>query len=91
MLPKSYGLIIEDSKTFLFEFDILCKSYDYIIYSHKMKLSTSSLKEASLRWFMLLGANAIRYWDAMKNIFLAKYKEYYMGDDIKGDDILKMS
>ena len=58
-LPKFYGLIIEDPKTFLFEFDILCKSYDYTTNTHKLKLFPSTLKEATLRWFMRLGANAI--------------------------------
>lgn len=27
-LPKFYGLVTEDPDTFLFEFDILCRSYD---------------------------------------------------------------
>ena len=29
-LPNFYGLPSEDPDTFLFEFDVLCRSYDYI-------------------------------------------------------------
>ena len=47
-LPKFYGLIIEDPKTFLFEFDILYRIYEYTIDAHKLKLFPSTLKEASL-------------------------------------------
>ena len=47
-LPKFYGLITEDPKTFLFEFDILCRSYGYTTNSHNLKLFPSTLKDASL-------------------------------------------
>lgn len=30
-LPHFYGLVSEDPNTFLFEFDILCRSMDYSI------------------------------------------------------------
>ena len=90
-LPKFYGLLTEDPKTFLFEFDILCWSYDYTTDAHKLKLFPSTLKEATLRWFMGLGANVVADWDAMHTLFLTKYKEYYRGQDLKGDDIFKMS
>ena len=56
-LPKFYGLAIEDPDTFLFEFDILCHSFDYNIDAHKLNLFPATLKELALRWFMGLGAN----------------------------------
>ena len=90
-MPKFYGLIIEDLENFLFEFDILCWSYDYTIDSHKLKLFPSTLKEATLRWFMSLVANAVIDWIAMSNLFLNKYKEYFQGHDLKEDGMFKMS
>ena len=91
ILPKFYGLITEDPKTFLFEFDILFQSYDYTTNAHKLKLFPSTLKEAALRWFMSLGASDVPDWQTMSNLFLAKYKDYCWGHDLKGDDIFKMS
>ena len=32
-LPNFYGLPSEDPDTFFFEFDVLCRSYDYIDYA----------------------------------------------------------
>ena len=57
-LPKLYGLATEDPDTFLFEFDILCCSFDYNTDAHKLKLFLETLKELTLQWFMGLGANA---------------------------------
>ena len=37
-LPTFYGKINEDPDTFLFEFDILCRSYNYLQDTHKLKL-----------------------------------------------------
>lgn len=90
-LPKFYSLITKDPETFLFDFDILCRSYDYTTNGHKLKLFPSTLKEAALRWFIRLGTNAVADWNAMRNLFLSKYKEYYRGLDLKGGDIFKMS
>ena len=58
-LPKFYGLITEDHETFLFEFDILYRRYDYTTNAHELKLFPSTLKEAAIRWFMGLGANVV--------------------------------
>lgn len=58
-LLKFHGLVTEYLDTFLFEFDILCRSYDYTTDTHKLKLFPSTLKEASLRWFMSLGRDVI--------------------------------
>jgi hypothetical protein len=37
-LPNFHGLSMEDPDEFLFEFDILCRSYDYTNIAHKLKL-----------------------------------------------------
>ena len=48
MLPHFHGKSIEDPNEFLFEFDILCKSYDYTSSKKKQKLFPSTLKDNSL-------------------------------------------
>ena len=86
-LPTFYVKINEDLDTFLFEFDILCRSYNYLQYVHKIKLFLATLKYSTLRWFMGLGESTIRTWDDMRISFLSKYQEYskhkYSRHDIK--------
>ena len=65
VLPKFYGLATEDLDTYLFEFDILYRSFDYNTDAHKLKLFPATLKESALQWFMGLGANAVGTWDEM--------------------------
>jgi hypothetical protein len=65
-IPTFNGLISEDPDTFLFEFDVLCRGYDYTFKPHKLKLFPSTLKGAYLRWFMGLGGGTINLWDEMK-------------------------
>jgi hypothetical protein len=43
-LPNFHGMITEDPKTFLFEFDVLCHSYDYSSDAKKLKLFPTTLK-----------------------------------------------
>ena len=69
-LPIFYGKNNEDPNTFLFEFDILCRSYNYRQGTHKLKLFLATLKDFSLRWFMGLGESSIWTWDDMKTTFL---------------------
>ena len=33
VLPKFYGLKTKDPETFLFEFEVLCRTYDYLQYA----------------------------------------------------------
>jgi hypothetical protein len=66
VLPNFYGLSSEDPDEFLFEFDILCRSYDYISNAQKLKLFPTTLKGNALRWFMSLGGHLITTWDQMK-------------------------
>ena len=58
-LPTFYRKSTEDLDTFLFEFDILCRSYNYLQDAHKLKLFPSTLKDSALRWFMSLGESTI--------------------------------
>ena len=48
-LPHFHGLTIEDPDTFLFEFVVLCRTYDYAEDEQKLKLFPSTLKDAALR------------------------------------------
>jgi hypothetical protein len=69
-LPTFYGKRSEDPNTFLFEFNILCRSYNYLQDTQKLKLFPATLKYSALRWFMGLGESSIRSWESMKDIFL---------------------
>jgi hypothetical protein len=75
-LPNFHGLSTEDPDEFLFEFDILCRSYDYTTTAHKLKLFPSTLKGNALRWFMSLGGENISTWGQMRQLFLNKYQDY---------------
>ena len=43
-LPNFHGLSSEDPDEFLFEFDILCRSYDYVTNAQKLKLFSKNTK-----------------------------------------------
>jgi hypothetical protein len=88
-LPTFHGLISEDPDAFLFEFDVLCRGYDYTSEPQKLKLFPSTLKGAALRWFMGLGGGTINSWDGMKQAFLTKYQDYCRTRDLK-DEIFQM-
>ena len=49
ILPNFHGLKSEDPETFLFEFEVLCRTYDYLEYSQKRKLFPSTLKGVALK------------------------------------------
>ena len=76
VLPHFHENSIEDPNEFLFKFEILCRSYDYISSEQKLKLFPATLKDNSLRWFMSLGGDIVTTWDQMKQVFLVKYQEY---------------
>jgi hypothetical protein len=65
-LSNFHGLSSEDPNEFLFEFDILCRSYDYVSNAKKLKLFPATLKGNALIWFMSLGGHVITTWDQMK-------------------------
>jgi hypothetical protein len=88
-LPTFHGKNSEDPDVFLFEFDILCMSYNYLQDAHKLKLFPATLKDSALRWFMSLGEYSIRSWEDMKTKFLKKYQDYCRTKDSR-NDIFKM-
>ena len=55
ILPTFHGVSTKDLDSFLFKFDRLCKSYNYINDAKKLKLFPATLKDVSLRCFMGLG------------------------------------
>lgn len=58
-LPSFQGMTVEDLDTYLFKFDVLWRSYDYVLDAQKSKLFLATLKGAALRWFMGLGSTSI--------------------------------
>jgi hypothetical protein len=84
-LPTFHGKHSEDPDVFLFEFDILCRSYNYLQDAHKLKLFPATLKDSALRWFMSLGEYSIRSWEDMKTKFLKKYQDYCRTKDSRND------
>ena len=58
-IPTFHGLTSEDPDAFLFEFNVLCKGYNYTTDPQKLKLFPSTLKGVALRWFMGLGGGVI--------------------------------
>jgi hypothetical protein len=89
-LPTFHGLISKDLDTFLFEFDVLCRGYDYTFEPPKLKLFPSTLKGEALCCFMGLGGGTINVWDEMKHSFLIKYQDYCITRDLK-DEIFQMT
>jgi hypothetical protein len=88
-LPNFHGLSSEDPNEFLFEFDILCRSYNYVSNAKKLNLFLATLKGNALRWFMSLGGHVITTWDQMKQKFLNKYQDYCRTRE-KREELLKM-
>ena len=73
ILQTFHGMTTENLIAFLFKFDILCRSYNYVDDAQKLKLFPATLKTLSLRWFIGLGEYIIRSRDEMKKTFLNKY------------------
>jgi hypothetical protein len=88
-LPNFHGLSSEDPDEFLFEFDILCRSYDYVSNAQKLNLFSATLKGNALRWFMSLGGHVITTWDQMKQKFMNKYQDYCRTRE-KREELFKM-
>ena len=89
VLPHFHGNSTEDLDEFLFDFDILCRIYDYTSSEKKLKLFPSTLKDNALHWFMSLVGETVATWDNMKQVFLAKYQEYCITKD-KREELFKM-
>lgn len=45
--PHSHGLTFEDLDTFMFEFVIFCRTYNYTSHDQKLNLFPSTLKDAT--------------------------------------------
>ena len=88
-LPHFHSMTSEYPDSFLFEFDILCRSYNYVRDAQKLKLFPTTLKDSTLRWFMGLGEHTIRTWEEMRIAFLKKYQEYCRTSD-SHNDIFRM-
>jgi hypothetical protein len=88
-LPHFHGMSIEYPDSFLFEFYILCRIYNYTDSAQKLKLFPATLKDLALWWFMSLGEHTILYWDVMKENLLHKYQDYFKPRDAR-NDIFKM-
>ena len=61
-LPHFHELTSKDPDTFMFEFYVFCRTYDYASDDQKRKLFQSTLKDATLHWFMGLPGNSITTW-----------------------------
>jgi hypothetical protein len=72
-LQNFHGLDIEDLDVFLLEFDILYRSYDYLTNTQKLNLFPTTLKGASLLWFMGFRGDNNSTWEIFKKTFLKKY------------------
>jgi len=88
-IPTFHGLASKDPDTFLFEFNVFCRGYDYTTDPQKLKLFPSTLKGAALQWFMGLGGGVINDWDQMKGALLKKYQDYCRSRELK-DEIFQM-
>ena len=71
-LPKFHGMRSEDSETFIFEFEIVSRSYGYLLNTKKLRMFLETLKDRDLKLFISLGTNSIRSWNDMQKIFLEK-------------------
>ena len=82
-LPHFHGLTTEDPDTFLFEFSVIFQTYDYAKDEQKLKMFPSTLKDATLHWFMGLPGNSITTWAQMQQAFNKKYRDYCRSKDTK--------
>jgi len=89
-LTHFHGLTSEDPHTFLFEFVVVCRTYDYTSDDRKLKLFPSTLKDAALCWFMGLHGDNIITWAQMQISFNKKYMDYCRSKDTK-EEIFRMT
>ena len=76
VVPHFHGLTTEHPNTFLFEFVVICRTYDYTNDEQKLKLFPSTLKDVALGWFMGLPRDNITTWAHMQQAFNVKYQDY---------------
>ena len=61
-LPHFHSLTSEYPYTFLFQFAVICRTYDYTTDDQKLKLFPSTLKDVALHWFMGLHVDSFTTW-----------------------------
>ena len=83
VLPFFHRRVSHDPNALVFEFDILCHSYDCWNDAHKLKLFPSTLKHSTLHWFIGLGGDTIRTWDETWKLFHKKYQEYCKARELR--------
>ena len=74
-LPHFHGLTSKDPDTFMFEFVVVFRTYDYTSDDQKLKIFPSTLKDAALSWFMGLPGDSITTWAQMEETFSSKYRD----------------
>lgn len=89
-LPHFHGHASQDLNTFIFGFEVFCRTYDYLSYAKKLNIFPSTLKDATLRWFMGLEVNIIEIWEHMKETYRERYQDYYKSKDTR-EEKMKMS
>ena len=58
-LPHFHRLTSEDPDLFMFEFVVVCRTYDYTSCDQNLKLFPSTLMDAALCWFIGLPGDSI--------------------------------
>lgn len=84
----SIGLF--DRKNLMFEFIVISRTYDYASDDQKLNLFPSTLKDASLCWFMGLPKGSITTWARMLHALKIKYRDYCRSKETK-DEIFRMT
>lgn len=66
-LPHFHGPTFEDLDTFMLDFVVVYRTYDYTFDEHKLNLFPSILKDISMPWFMIFEGGSITTWAQMSN------------------------
>lgn len=90
VLPIFHGLSKGDLDTFLFEFDVLYRSYEFVMGDQKFRPFPTTLKNAALLCFMNLCSKKICTWAQMKDKFWDKYQDYFKYKEIK-EEVFRMT
>lgn len=67
----------------MFEFVVVYRNYGYAFNDQKPKLFPSTLKDATLCWFMVPPRDSITTWPHMKQAFNEKYMDYSRSKETK--------
>jgi len=82
-LPHFHGLTIKDPNTFMFEYFVVCRTYGNAFDDQRLKLFLSTLKDATLCWFIGLPGDNITTWTQMKQAFNGEYMDYCRSKETK--------